>query len=185
LSSREIALASLGLAAGLGLAAAAFVFARLPPVGNRAVPDPKRDVDLGRYAGAWFELARYDNSFERGLDYVRAEYRIRDDGQVEVLNRARDRASGRVRIARGLARVVAGSQGAKLKVSFFGPFFLGDYWVLDHDPDYAWSIVGEPSGRFLWILHRLPCPGDDAIARLVSQAASLGYEIERLRFTHQ
>jgi apolipoprotein D and lipocalin family protein len=115
---------------------------------------------------------------------VRAEYQLRDGGQVDVLNRARDKVTGRVRLTRGRAKVIAGSGAAKLKVSFFGPFFFGDYWVLDHDPDYLWSIVGEPRGRFLWILHRLPSPGAEVIAHLVSKVASLGYEIERLRFTH-
>ena len=185
LPSREIALASLGLAAGLGIAAALVVAARLPPIGNRAVPEPKRDVDLARYAGAWFELARYDNSFEHGLDYVRAEYRLRGDGLVDVLNRGRNRATGRMRRSRGRAKVIAGSGDAKLKVSFFGPLYFGDYWVLDHDPDYQWSIVGEPRGRFLWLLHRRRDSGDAAIADLVGQAASLGYETERLRFTRQ
>ena len=120
---------------------------------NRAVPQPHKTVDLTRYAGLWYEIGRYENGFERGMDGVTAEYRLRDDGQVQVINTGhKGGPDGKAKVAVARAKIVPDSGDAKLKVSFFGPFFFGDYWVLDHDPDYSGSIVGEPSGRFLWLL---------------------------------
>ena len=87
--------------------------------------------------------------------------------------------------ARARARVVPGSGNAKLKVAFFGPFFIGDYWVLDHADDYAWSIVGEPSGRYLWILARDPLPPPGARNALVGRVRDMGYDTGLLRFTLQ
>lgn len=156
------------------------------PRGNRRVPQPARPVDLDRYVGRWFEFARYENRFERGGEAVIAEYAQRDDGLVDVLNLCRvGSTNGPIRVAKGRAKVVEGSGNAKLKVSFFGPFYVGHYWVLDHADDYAWSIVGEPSGRFLWILTREPEPGRDAAAALVARVRKLGYDTSMLRFTAQ
>jgi apolipoprotein D and lipocalin family protein len=81
--------------------------------------------------------------------------------------------------------VVGAPTDGKLKVSFFGPFFLADYWVLDHADDYAWSIVGEPSGRYLWILSREPTPGDDVYRDLVMRAEAMGYDMTAFRRTQQ
>lgn len=80
--------------------------------------------------------------------------------------------------------MVDAQTNAKLKVSFFGPFY-GDYWVLDHADDYSWSIVGEPSGRYLWILNRQPNPGSSAVQRLIDRAAELGYDTSMLLRTKQ
>ncbi len=91
--------------------------------------------------------------------------------------------AGRARTADGRARIVADSGNAKLKVSFFGPFFFGDYWVLDRADDYAWSIVGEPSGRFLWILTRAAKPSAEQVAALVERVGALGYDTTMLRRT--
>ena len=146
------------------------------PVGNHAVPQPARAVDLRAYAGRWYEYARYENSFERGCEGVTAEYAPRPDGGVSVINTCRKGApDGPVKVARGKARVVEGSRGAKLKVSFFGPFY-GDYWVLDHADDYSWSIVGEPSGRYLWVLTREAKPDAAKAAMLERRVRELGYD---------
>ncbi|QGZ66699.1 lipocalin family protein [Paraburkholderia acidisoli] len=156
------------------------------PRGNRRVPEPLKPVDLDRYAGRWFEFARYDNRFERGCEGVMAQYAKRGDGLIDVLNLCREgSASGPIRAARGRAKVVAGSGNAKLKVSFFGPFYVGHYWVLDHADDYRWSIVGEPSGRFLWILTRDAEPDARTAKELVGRARELGYDTSLLRFTAQ
>ena len=99
--------------------------------GNPSVPEPAKPVDLERYLGRWFELARFENRFERGCEGVTAEYRRRPDGLIEVVNTCRKGSpAGPRRVARGRAKRVPGSGNAKLKVSFFGPFFLGDYWIL-------------------------------------------------------
>jgi apolipoprotein D and lipocalin family protein len=154
------------------------------PVGNKSVPPPAKPVDLERYAGLWYEIARYENSFERDCEAVTAEYRLRDDGLVDVLNSSRKGGlEGPRKTAKGRARAVEGSGGAMLKVSFFGPFYVGSYWVLDHADDYSWSIVGEPSGRFLWLLSRAAKPGAAVNAALRARAAELGYDLSLIRTT--
>ncbi|MET4682673.1 lipocalin family protein [Brevundimonas faecalis] len=154
------------------------------PVGNPAVPQPSRSVELSRYAGLWYEIGRYENGFERGCEAVTAEYALREDGLVNVLNTCRQGGvDGPVKTAEGRAKVVAESGDAKLKVSFFGPFYIGDYWILDHADDYSWSIVGEPSGRYLWLLSRMAKPSDALRAAITSRTAALGYDLALVRET--
>jgi apolipoprotein D and lipocalin family protein len=167
--------AALGCAAGLAVTRGAR--------GNRSVPEPLRPVDLERYLGLWYEIGRYENRFERGGEAVTAEYARAADGTIKVINSCRQGGlDGRVRTATGRAKPVAGSGNAKLKVAFFGPFY-GDYWVLDHDDAYSWSIVGEPSGRYLWLLNRTVEPAADIRERLLIRAARLGYDTALIRWT--
>jgi apolipoprotein D and lipocalin family protein len=124
--------------------------------------------------------------FERGCEAATAEYSRRPDGLIRVFNTCRQGdPAGRRRTAEAKARLVPGSHNAKLKVSFFGPFFVGDYWVLDHADDYTWSIVGEPRGKYLWILHREATPGRQAIETLVGRVRALGYDTTLLHMTRQ
>jgi apolipoprotein D and lipocalin family protein len=154
--------------------------------GNRQVPQPDKTVELTRYLGKWYELARYENRFERGCDAVAAEYKLLADGRISVRNSCRDGGlNRRLRVSEGKAKVVDGSGNAKLKVSFFGPFYVGDYWILDRAEDYSWSIVGEPSGRYLWILAREPDPAEERRQMLFRRTAELGYDTSRLRVTQQ
>ncbi|HEX4367530.1 MAG TPA: lipocalin family protein [Rhodopila sp.] len=156
------------------------------PSGNAHVPEPAKAVDLVRYVGLWYEMGRYDNSFERGCEAVTADYAQRPDGLIQVVNACHAGGiDGRFRSVKGRARAVEGSQNAKLKVSFFGPFYFGNYWVLDHAVDYTWSIVGEPSGRYLWILTRDPSPNADVKDALVERARALGYDMTLFRYTRQ
>lgn len=170
----------------LVLATALFALAGCAgPSGNGSVPEPAKPVELQRYLGRWYELARYEHRFEAGCEGVTAEYSQRPDGMIRVLNSCRAGApDGPLKTAEGRARVVPGGEGAKLKVAFFGPFFA-DYWVLDRADDYSWAIVGEPSGRYLWILGRDPTPGPEAMAALVARAGALGYDTSRLRPVRQ
>lgn len=154
------------------------------PVGNQAVPQPAKAVDLNRYVGLWYEIARYENGFERGCEAVTAEYALRDDGLVSVLNSCRQGAvDGPVKTSEGKAKIVPASDNAKLKVSFFGPFYVGDYWVLDRADDYSWSIVGEPSGRYLWLMSRTAQPSDATRAAIMERTRSLGYDLSLVRDT--
>ena len=172
------------LALGAGLLLAGCAASR--PSGNARVPEPAKSVDLNRYLGRWYEIARYENRFERDCEGVTAEYTLRSDGLIGVLNTCREHTpGGRARSSEGRAKIVAGSDNAKLRVSFFGPFFFGDYWVLDHADDYAWAIVGEPSGKYLWILHREATPSPAALNDLVRRAGALGYDTSLLRMTRQ
>jgi len=181
--NRAAPLAMLATALVAAGAAAALARRRMP-VGNRSVPEPCKPVALDDYLGLWHEIGRYENAFERGLDAVTAEYRAGRDGGLQIINRGRrGGVSGRVSTATGRARVVAGSHNAKLKVSFFGPFFVGDYWVLDHADDYAWSIVGEPSGRYLWLLSRAADPPAPTRAVIEARVQALGYDTALIRAT--
>lgn len=153
------------------------------PVGNVRVPEPAKPIDLKQYLGRWYEIARYDQRFERGCEGVTADYTFRADGKIDVLNRCR-KSTGKIDEARGIAKIVDPASNAKLKVSFFGPFY-GDYWVLDHANDYSWSIVGEPSGRYLWILAREANPGAEAAEQLIGRARALGYDTSMLLHTKQ
>ena len=155
------------------------------PSGNKTVPEPVKAVDLSRYMGRWYELARYENRFETGCEGVTADYALDLDGKVEVVNTCRQGGvDGKKKSSAGRAAVVPDSRGAKLKVTFFWPF-SGDYWVLDHGDDYDWSIVGEPSGEYLWILSRDPTPGKAVLDRHLRRAKELGYDQGLLRLTEQ
>jgi apolipoprotein D and lipocalin family protein len=180
-TSRLLALGGFGLGA-VSLAACSVLVSR-HPVGNRAVPQPLKKVDLQKYLGRWYEIARYEQEFQKGCEGVTADYSLRPDGSIDVLNRCR-KPDGKSSEARGRAKVVDGETKAKLKVSFFGPFY-GDYWVLDHSDDYSWSIVGEPSGRYLWILDRAATPAEAEVKKLVDRASDLGYDTSMLLRTKQ
>ena len=173
------------LAASLLIALAATLGACSGAAGQSTVPEPAKPVELSLYLGRWYELARYDMVFERGCEGVTAEYALKPDGMVRVLNTCRKgAANGPVKTAEGRAKVVPDSRGAKLKVAFFGPFYA-DYWVLDRADDYSWAIVGEPTRKYLWILSRDATPDDAALAALVARAAALGYDTSRLHMTQQ
>ena len=160
------------------------------PVGNASVPEPAKPVSLNEYLGKWYEYGRYEAPFQEGCEGVTAEYSLRDDNKIKVVNSCRKGAlDGEFDQSTGKAKVVKGSQGAKLKVSFFGPFY-GDYWVLDRgeagaDELYDWSIVGEPSGRYLWMLTREPQPDAELRAMLEARVKELGYDWELVRLTEQ
>ena len=147
------------------------------PVGNANVPQPAKAVDVTQYIGRCYEIARYENGFEKGCEGVTADYTARKDGLIGILNTCRkETVDGVVSTADGKAKIVAGSNNAKLKVSFFGPFYVGDYWVLDRADDYSWSIVGEPSGRFLWILSRKPVLSEERMRLLTAKVKAMGYD---------
>lgn len=151
--------------------------------GNTNVPQPAKPVELNRYLGKWFEQGRYEASFQRGCEGVTAEYTLNPDGDVRVVNTCHEGSpEGPARSAEASAKVVEGSNGAKLKVTFFWPF-EADYWVLDRANDYSWSIVGEPSGRYLWLLTRNPKLSAGQYEALVKKAALLGYDTSLLRKT--
>ena len=180
-AKKLVAIGGLGLTV-IGLAACSTLVSR-HPVGNHSVPQPNKPVDLRRYLGRWYEIARYEQGFQKGCEGVTADYSLRADGSIDVLNRCL-KPGGKVSETRGRAKVVDGTTNAKLKVSFFGPFY-GDYWVLDHADDYSWSIVGEASGRYLWILDRQATPTEAEVQKLIDRARSLGYDTSMLRRTRQ
>ncbi|HNQ22259.1 MAG TPA: lipocalin family protein [Phycisphaerae bacterium] len=143
-------------------------------------------VDIERYMGKWYEIARYPTFFQ-GADCVAttAEYSLRDDGKVRVVNACREGGlDGPEDSIEGVARVVDSVTNAKLKVRFFGPF-EGDYWIIDLDPDYQWAVVGAPSRDFLWILSRTPTMDEDLYTDIVSRLPEKLYDPEKLLTTLQ
>lgn len=179
--SNPALLAGVGVAA-LGLGGFLYLRAKRPPVINPRVPEPTKPVDLNRYLGRWYEIARHEYLFEEGMDAVTADYSRLAADKIGVTNAGTRGGKRKVARAKG---VVTDESGAKLKLSFFGPLYVGDYWVLDHADDYSWSIVGEPGGRYLWLLARSPRPGDSQVDALFARAKSLGYDTAQLRRTHQ
>ncbi|MFN3806963.1 lipocalin family protein [Asticcacaulis sp.] len=155
------------------------------PVGNPNVPQPAKPVELTRYLGLWYELGRYENRFEKDCDQVTAQYSLAEDGKINILNTCGWRKGEPGKASKGKAKIVSDSGNAKLKVSFFGPFYVGHYWVLDHADDYSWSIVGEPSGKYLWILTRAPSPAFKVREDLRNRARELGYNTDLIRWTSQ
>ena len=154
-------------------------------VGNNSVPQPLKPVEINRYLGRWYELGSYAASFQEGCAATHADYRLDGQGGLRVVNSCRKGGiDGQEEVAEGRAEIVPGSNNAKLKVSFFGPFW-GDYWVLDHALDYSWSIVGEPSGRYLWLLSRTAHPSKATLKQIESRAKEMGYDLTLLNWTPQ
>lgn len=158
-----------------------------PPV-NRDLSVPLTTVefvDTERYLGRWYEIARFPNSFEENCEGVTADYGKRNDGLISVINTCRKGApDGEEKAANGRARIVDETTNAKLEVSFFGPFW-GDYWVIGLADDYSLSLVGEPSGKYLWILSRTPTISDDVRANALSTLEAFGYNVDALYWTKQ
>jgi apolipoprotein D and lipocalin family protein len=142
-------------------------------------------VDLQRYAGTWYEIASFPQSFQRGCTATTANYTLLEDGDVRVLNRCRKGSlDGEEDTAEGRARVVDPGEPAKLEVSFFRPFW-GKYWVVELDPDYRYAVVGHPSRDYLWILSRTPQLDDATYQGILTRLEAKGFPIDRLQRTLQ
>ena len=140
-------------------------------------------VDLARYMGEWYEIALLPNRFQSMcVADTQASYRL-DGDVVRVRNRCR-KADGAIEEADGIAKVVEESRNAKLRVSFFRPFY-GDYWILALDQDYRWVLIGEPSRRYGWVLSRTPNLDDASLQIALDKAATLGFDRSAFRRTPQ
>ena len=138
--------------------------------------------EIDRYLGTWYEIARLDHSFERGLSAVTADYSLRDDGGVRVVNRGYNDQSGEWDEAIGKAYFVGASDVGQLKVSFFGPFY-GGYNIIELDKsDYQYSLVAGPDRDYLWILSRTPQMEPNILQSLVNKARKLGFATDELIF---
>lgn len=163
----------------IALASAPLGVAAPPPL--QTVPS----VDLSRYVGTWYEIASYPQRFQKGCTGTTATYTLRADGKIDVLNRcARDSLNGRVTVARGRAKVVDKSTNAKLKVTFFWPFW-GDYWIIDLGRDYEYAVVGHPNRKYLWVLSRAPVMDGKVYEGILKRLGAQGYDTTRLVRTVQ
>jgi len=146
---------------------------------------PVENFDLDKYLGRWFEIARLDHSFERGLEKVTADYSLRDDGGVAVKNRGFSPEDKEWREAIGKAYFVNSPDEGYLKVSFFGPFY-GSYVVFDIDKEgYQYAFVSGPDLSYLWLLARSPEVSDDVMAAFIDRASALGFDTGNLILVNQ
>lgn len=146
---------------------------------------PVTEFNLDRYLGKWYEIARLDHSFERGLNQVTAEYSLRSDGGVLVLNRGFSAAQNKWKEAEGKAYFVNDASEGYLKVSFFGPFY-GSYVIfeLDHE-NYQYAFVCGPSTKYLWLLARTPSVAPELIEKFVAMSKARGFDTEGLIYVRQ
>lgn len=139
-------------------------------------------VDLRRYAGKWYEIARYPNRFQRDCDTdTTADYVLRDDGRVRVVNACRKKG-GAIKTARGTAKVLDKTSNSKLKVTFFWPFY-GDYWIIGLSKNYDYALIGDPDRKYLWILSRTPNMDESTYRQVLEQIRCAGYDPARLQRT--
>jgi apolipoprotein D and lipocalin family protein len=150
------------------------------------------DVNLERYAGTWYEIARLPNRFQNQcVGDVTATYELRSDGKITVTNRCR-LEDGTFDQAQGIARPAAenGPDG-KLKVRFapallsFLPWVWGDYWIMELAADYSYVVIGEPSRKYFWILARTPTLNEEVVNGIITRATANGYDLSQLIYTKQ
>ena len=141
---------------------------------------PVTGFDIDRYLGTWYEIVRLDHFFERGLARVSAEYSLRDDGGIKVVNRGFNPQKNRWKEATGKAYFVDDSSLGRLKVSFWGPFY-SSYNIIDLDKkNYSYSLVCGPNKSYLWILARQPHMEESLKSELIEKAKALGFETDKL-----
>ena len=143
-------------------------------------------VDLERYTGDWYEIARFDSRFQRNCTASKANYSFRDDGDIRVINTCRvGTPSGKLKRVKGRAWVVDKKTNSKLKVQFFAtaiklPFAAGDYWILELDPNYQYVLVGTSTRNYLWILSRTHKLDDSTYQYLLGRAREMGFDTDQL-----
>ncbi len=150
------------------------------PVNAQTKPTVVSSVDLNRYEGLWYEIARLPNYFERKLKCASATYTLRDDGKITVVNKGNYISDPqKSNSAKGVAWIPDKNSPAKLKVRFFWPF-SGDYWIMELDKDYKYVLVGEPSFKYLWILAREKKMDEKTYQMLLKKAVENGYDLKSI-----
>lgn len=140
------------------------------------------EVNLDRYLGTWYEIARFEHWFERGCSNVTANYSLKDNGDIKVINKC-TKGDNTNKESIGTAYTVD-ETNSKLKVSFFRPFY-GDYWILDLDENYQYALIGDPSRKYMWILARNSKIDEKTKNRLLDKASNLDFDINKLHWTVQ
>jgi len=143
---------------------------------------PVKRFELNRYLGKWYEVARLDHSFERGLERITADYSLREDGGVAVVNRGYSPVGNKWKVAKGKAYFVNNENEGYLKVSFFGPFY-GSYVIFELDEEgYEYAFISGPNTSYLWLLSRKPNLPQEIIDRFIERSKDLGFEVSSLIF---
>jgi apolipoprotein D and lipocalin family protein len=143
-------------------------------------------VNINRYIGEWYEIARYEHRFQKGCVGSKATYSLRDDGKITVINECFEKSfSGNIRSVKGKAWIVDKQSNAKLKVSFFWPF-SGDYWIIDLGENYEYAVVGHPGRKYLWILSRTPEMDESVYNGILARLGKQDYDTSKLlKSAHQ
>ena len=155
--------------------------------GKAMIAEPKvvPYVELERYLGTWYEIARYPQRFQEGCVASKAVYELGRDGEIQVYNECRQGSlEGAVKSVRGKAKVVDPVTNAKLKVTFFWPFY-GDYWIIDLGEKYEYAVVGHPTRKYLWVLSRTPEMEESVYRGILERLEKQGYDTGRLMRTPQ
>ena len=139
-------------------------------------------VELEKYLGKWYEIAHLPAKFQEGCNETTATYTLLKDGSISVLNQAIK--NGKMKQAKGKAKVVDKNSNAKLKVTFFWPFY-GDYWIIKLGNNYEYSVVGTPNRKYLWILSRTPQMDDNLYSQIIEYGKSKGFDANKLIKTFQ
>ena len=146
---------------------------------------PVKPFEVNRYVGKWYEIARLDHPFERGLSHITAEYSSNPDGSLRVINSGYSAEAGERRQAEGKAKFVRGDDEGYLKVAFFGPFY-GSYIIFELDQDgYEYAFISGNDKDYLWLLARTPTVSDKVKSDFIDKARALGFETEQLIFVDQ
>jgi lipocalin len=139
-----------------------------------------KELDINRYLGTWYEIARFPHSFEKNLVGVTATYSLRDDGKIQVINEGyKNTLDGKRSRAEGKAKIPDKQEPGKLKVAFF-LFFYADYFVLELDENYQYAMIGSSSDKYFWILSRSPQMDSQTYEMLLEKARKRGYNLEKL-----
>jgi lipocalin len=147
---------------------------------SQKVPPVVASVDLNRYKGLWYEIARLPNFFERKLKCISATYTLRDDGKITVLNKGNYLTDPKKSTSsKGVAWIPDKNSPAKLKVQFFWPF-SGDYWIMELDKEYRYVLVGDPSFKYLWILAREKKMDEATYNMLLQKAIDNGFDVKSI-----
>jgi apolipoprotein D and lipocalin family protein len=164
----------------LSVLAVTLIAAHLRAAASKKPLETVENLDLERYQGTWYEIARLPLSWERKCARdVTANYALQPNGAIAVINTCR-KADGTIARSKGTARLASkGGSPSKLKVSFFWPF-AGDYWVFDLDPDYHWALVGTPNRKYLWLLSRTPQINAQLLDGLLEKARARGFDTRKL-----
>lgn len=169
----------------MGIVAAGLALLLAGCTGKPTNVTPVDKFDTSRYLGQWYEIARLDHSFERGLSRVTAQYSLREDGGLRVVNRGYKAAKAEWKEAEGKAYFVGKPDVGYLKVSFFGPFY-GSYIVFDLDQrNYSHAMISGPDTSYLWILSRTPTMDAATRKRLVDKAGAMGFDTSKLIYVEQ
>ncbi len=159
---------------------AAALLAAAPAPAAASAPEPARRVDASNYSGRWYEIARLPNRFQRNCAEPSVDYTLEGE-KVRAVQRCKPVDGKNGRTFRSSGRILDPGANAKVRLTFAG-FWSQDYWILDNDPAARWALVGDPRGRFIWVMFRDPAPPEAAVTAAVARARALGYDVQRFEY---